>query len=467
MKKYFLFFPLFTFFSSIQAQISLWGMTEIGGANSMGVVFEFNVQSNTIAKKIDFAGSLNGQQPAASLAKAFNGKLYGTTQLGGTNLIGEIFEYDNQTNTLVKKIDFNGTNGSRPSGSLLEVFKGKMFGMSYIGGSNNMGVLFEYNVGTNVHTVKHDFDGLLTGKNPKGSLLNTIGGRVFGLTYRGGVNDEGVLFEYDAVNDTIYNRYNFGGANGINPWGSLCEASNGKLYGMTELGGVNNEGVLFEFDPTTNSFAKKVDFDSASSGRYGIGSLISASNGKLYGCVSWGGVNDDGVLIEYTPGATSVTKKHDFDLLVSGSYPFGALIQATNGKLYGLTKNGGTTNDGVLFEYDYNTSVFTKKAEFNGANGSKPSYTQLLELPTVIGIEESEENKLIAVYPNPNAGLFAVELKNSSLVIVSDVLGREVYSKQHSLGKVFIDLHSQTNGMYLLRIISDGNLFEKKIVLAK
>ncbi len=45
------------------------------------------------------------------------------------------------------------------------------------------------------------------------------------------------------------------------------------------------------------------------------------------------------------------TKKIDFDGLNNGSNPYGSLIEADNGKLYGMTKFGGTGN-GVLFEYD-------------------------------------------------------------------------------------------------------------------
>jgi len=467
MKKYYSLFLSLIFFNSIHAQISLWGLTELGGANNMGVVFEFNVQSNTITKKIDFAGATNGQQPAGSLAKVYTGKLYGMTQLGGASLVGEIFEYDHQTNTLTKKIDFNGSNGSRPSGSLLEVFKGKMYGITYIGGNNNMGVLFEYNHGTNVLTVKHHFDGMLTGKNPRGSLIKAVNGNLYGLTYKGGTNDEGVLFEYDAVNDTIYNRYNFGGVNGVNPWGSLCQAANGKLYGMTELGGTNNEGVLFEYDTLAKVFTKKIDFDSATSGRYPLGSLISATNGKLYGCASWGGANDDGVLFEYTPGASSVTKLHDFDLLTSGQYPYGALLQASNGKLYGLTKNGSVTNDGILFEYNITTSTFSALSSFANTNGSKPSYTQLLELPTIIGIEENEANNLMAVYPNPTTGEFYLELKANCKVLITDVLGNQIYSDVHSVGREKIDLSKESTGIYFVIVTSENKSATKKLIINK
>ena len=32
----------------------------------------------------------------------------------------------------------------------------------------------------------------------------------------------------------------------------ICNHPNGKMYGMTIFGGINNNGVLFEYDPATN-----------------------------------------------------------------------------------------------------------------------------------------------------------------------------------------------------------------------
>ena len=47
---------------------------------------------------------------------------------------------------------------------------------------------------------------------------------------------------------------------GYYPTGKLVQASNGKIYGITGNGGANNKGVLFEFDPITNTYVKKIDF---------------------------------------------------------------------------------------------------------------------------------------------------------------------------------------------------------------
>ena len=67
---------------------------------------------------------------------------------------------------------------------------------------------------------------------------------------------------------------------GDSPSGSLIQASDGKLYGMTEIGGANALGVLFQYDPATAGYTKKIDFGVAANP---FGSLVQATDGKLYG----------------------------------------------------------------------------------------------------------------------------------------------------------------------------------------
>jgi uncharacterized repeat protein (TIGR03803 family) len=51
---------------------------------------------------------------------------------------------------------------------------------------------------------------------------------------------------------------------------------------MTQLGGSSGVGVIFSYDPSTSTYAKLKDFDNTN-GAYPNASLIQASDGKLYG----------------------------------------------------------------------------------------------------------------------------------------------------------------------------------------
>jgi uncharacterized repeat protein (TIGR03803 family) len=349
----------------------LYGMTSEGGSNNVGVLFEYDLGIDVYTKKFDFS-SADGRSPFGSLIQASNGKLYGMTFAGGASGLGVLFEFDAGTNVYTKKFDFSSANGENPEGSLLQASNGKLYGMTKAGGASGLGVLFEYDVATNVYTKKFDFSSA-DGHSPFGSLIQASNGKLYGMTSAGGAYYSGVLFEYDAATDVYTKKVDFSkDVNGANPWGSLLQASNGKLYGMTSRGGTNNSGVLFEYDAATDVYTKKVDFSTTNNGGvFPYGSLLQASNGKLYGMTGQGGTSDAGVLFEYDAGANVYTKKFDFSS-ADGAFPLGSLIQASNGKLYGMTGSGGTNASGVLFEYDAGTNVYTKKFDFSSANGANP-----------------------------------------------------------------------------------------------
>jgi len=78
-------------------------MTQTGGANSAGVLFEYDAATNTYTKKLDFSSLTNGgTYPISSLMQSSNGKIYGLTNAGGVNFIGVLFEYDPATNIYSK-----------------------------------------------------------------------------------------------------------------------------------------------------------------------------------------------------------------------------------------------------------------------------------------------------------------------------------------------------------------------------
>src|SRR6185369_7931329 len=113
-------------------------------------------------------------------------------------------------------------------------------------------------------------------------------------------------------------------------------------------------------------YTKLIDFDGASNGSIPNGSLVYANNGKLYGMTSNGGNDDLGVIFSYDPGTSTFTKLVDLDGRFKGSNPWGDLMQASNGKLYGMTSDGGNGTDeygsaGVLFSYDPVANVYAKK----------------------------------------------------------------------------------------------------------
>jgi len=74
-----------------------------------------------------------------------------------------------------------------------------------------------------------------------------------------------------------------------------------------------------------------------------------------------------------TPGGV-VTVLHAFTGgTTDGSQPWGPLIQATDGNLYGVTGGGGSASEGTLFELNFTSHVITIVHSFGAAgDGQQP-----------------------------------------------------------------------------------------------
>lgn len=125
---------------------------------------------------------------------------------------------------------------------------------------------------------------------------------------------------------------------------SICAQT---LYGTTSKGGNDNGGTIHKFTPVNGNVTVARSFESIPF-QVNYTNLIEADNGKLYGTTGAGGSKNAGIIFSFEPSSSSYTKLKDFDK-VNGSTPYGSLLQASDGKLYGMTLNGGNNDAGVIF----------------------------------------------------------------------------------------------------------------------
>ncbi len=142
------------------------------------------------------------------------------------------------------------------------------------------------------------------------------------------------------------------------------QASDENFYGLAS-GGTYGRGTLYKYDLTT--FTMLHEFGSITSdGSSPIGALAQTANGKLYGVTANGGDGDRGILFEYDPLLSTYTKKYDFSTNAENiQNVFSPLLRASNGKLYGVTLFGGTNGTGVVFEYDPTSGTMSVRASFD------------------------------------------------------------------------------------------------------
>jgi len=368
--------------SLIYLNNKFYGMTSSGGQYGSGVIFNFDTLTNTYNDLYDFYGGRDGNYPYGTLVKANNGLLYGMTEYGGTNGVGTIFSVDPVSNTYNYLYSFDGIpHGSYPTGSFLLANDGNLYGTTQFGGANNSGTVFIYDIAGDSVIVKDKFDSIAG--VPSSALIQGTDGYLYGVTSGHGLGDFGELFRFNISTGAIHNLMLFDSTSIGYPWGSLLQATNGMLYGMSCKGSLDNVGSIFSYDITNNTWAIVYHLSLLSGGNP-FGNLIQASDGNIYGLTQYGGNQGYGTLFKLNPNDNTVHAEHAFThtFTFEGYYPFGSLIQSRNGKLYGMTSvGGGGANDtsGVIFSYDIYNHNYSEILDFNYTNGANPTYNNLYE----------------------------------------------------------------------------------------
>ena len=348
---------------------NLFGTAELGGAG-YGTVFEIAKTSSGYASTpttLVIFDNTNGAYPFAGLIIDANGNLFGTTQQGGANAVGTVFEIAKTStgyaSTPTTLFDFDYTNGAGPEGGLIADANGNLFGTTSLGGAYFNGTVFEIAKTSSGYastpTILVSFDGS-NGGNPQAGLIADANGNLFGTTNVGGANEYGVVFEVAKTSSGYANSptilFNFDNTNGAIPQAGLIADANGNLFGTTSGGGANGYGVVFEIAKTSSGYATTptilFNFDNTN-GASPVAGLIIDANGNLFGTTSQGGGGGDGTVFEIVKSssvyASTPTTLASFNGS-NGSLPPAGLIADTNGNLFGPTVNGGSNNTGTAFE---------------------------------------------------------------------------------------------------------------------
>jgi len=333
---------------------NLFGTTEFGGANGYGTVFELSAGTNVhtiLAESFDYYTSY-GSQPNSLIADA-GGNLYGTDGYGGPNGNGggTVFKIAAGTHAFSTVAAFNGTNGHTPHSRLLIDSAGNLFGTTYEGGAFGKGTVFKLDGNTHAITTLVSFNGT-NGSRPYGGLIADPNGNLYGTTRTGGANDVGTIFKIaNDTNHTLSTLVTFNSTNGSTPFGDLIADSNGNIYGTTSAGGTFREGTIYTLDTHTSALTTLVSFNGAN-GAFPFAGLLRDVSGNLYGTTQDGGPNNFGTVFELEAGTNAIHTLATFDAANNpyGAYPVSPLINDSSGNLYGTTAFGGLLGQGTVFK---------------------------------------------------------------------------------------------------------------------
>ncbi len=162
-----------------------------------------------------------------------------------------------------------------------------------------------------------------------------------------------------------------GGLDGAFPFSPVLQGTDGALYGTTSGGGPAGMGVVFRM--TTNGDVTTLhSFLTVAGGEIPYGGLLQATNGLLYGLTSSGGQNGQGTAFRVTTNGTfALLTSFSFND-VNGGFPVAGLAQGADGNFHGATFLGGVSGGGSVFSMT-SAGVLSLLASFNIADGANPS----------------------------------------------------------------------------------------------
>lgn len=331
----------------------LFGMTGAGGSGGDGTIFQIGTGGAGYTTLHNFTGGVSndGGNPYGSLTLSGT-TLIGMTSAGGTSNDGTVFQIGTTGGNFGLLHSFTGaaTDGGTSLGSLIQSGS-TLFGTTNQGGTANMGTVFTINTDASGFGVIHSFTGSPgDGSGPGFSALAKSGAALYGTTPAGGAHDFGTLFKQntDGTGYALVNSFNAASGGAWDPVGTLA-VSGSILYGMTRQGG-GGAGTIFKENTDGTGFTTMHTFlgTPAGDGANPLGSLLIAGS-EMYGMTPGGGTAGLGTVFEMGLDGTGYTVLHSFmGGTADGSMPQGDLT-IVDSTLYGMTVQGGTNNDGVIF----------------------------------------------------------------------------------------------------------------------
>ena len=320
----------------------------------------------------------DGKVPYAGLVQGNDGNFYGTTYQGGTNNHGTVFRISpsgSKTN-----LHTFGDGNVNFANALVQGSDGNFYGTTYQGGTNGLGSVFRMSP-AGVYTNLHSFGSSPTdGRQPFAALVQGSDSNFYGTTYYGGTNGVGTVFRVSlAGNYTIL--YSFVGFpnDGAQPEAALIQANDGNFYGTTIAGGTNGLGTVFRFSSGGGETNLYTFGGSPTDGLEPSAALVQGSDGNLYGTTYDGGSSGVGTVFRISPGG-NYTNLYSFGSSPGdGNFIGAGLLQGSDGNFYGTAILGGANHQGTVYRISPSSSYTNLYAFGNTPGDGFQPYAALVQ----------------------------------------------------------------------------------------
>jgi uncharacterized repeat protein (TIGR03803 family) len=310
--------------------------------------------AQTVSTIYQFGSGSNPNYPFGVMAQGRDGNFYGVTLSGNGCCQGDIYKISSE-GVITSLYSMAQSDGTTCKGLTLGT-DGNFYGTCQNGGTNNYGTLFKV-TSAGVLTVLHNFaaqgstsDGCI----PYAPPIQASNGDFYGTTAFCGANNYGTVYKLTLAGAYTL-LYSFQGPpnDTVLPFG-LIEGTDGDLWGVgngwiISGGGVfkitlaGKESLVYTFEPNADGAFLDGEGPSAN--------LIQGSNGDFYGTTEEGGSANQGTIFQLTAGGQE-TVLYSFPNQTDGAYPTLPLTQGPNGLLFGAATDcaGGGCSQAGLFD---------------------------------------------------------------------------------------------------------------------
>jgi uncharacterized repeat protein (TIGR03803 family) len=333
-----------------------YGTSSSGGSNNTGMVFKVSTAGD-VTVIYSFPSSSYSR---SGVIKGSDGYLYGTSGGDGTYGYGTIYKLST-TGTLTTLYSFPNYNYAYSDGGVIQGSDGYLYGVISNNGANNYGSVYKIST-TGTYTTLYSFaGGKSDGCYPYQGLKQGPDGYLYGVTTSCSTYSQGALFKISTAGvESILHAFaggSDGSSSGAYQGGSpLVIASDGNLYGVNFSGGLYGSGTVYKLT-TSGTFSTLYSF-----GNSGIGNpltIIQGVDGNLYGSTSSGSYYSNAGNAYFTEPIGTIfkisttgtfTSLYSFEYGLNGTTAT-SMIQASDGRFYGLSQGGGVYGLGTMFQF--------------------------------------------------------------------------------------------------------------------